>query len=149
MLIAALFFSCQKGEIYYNFYELDKQEWKQKDTLFFDVDSTSFELNIPYAVSLELVNNTNYPYQNIHFFVQHDLGDDFAYYLPPEGFLLTDEFGKWLGSGFGSTYQKSLPLGKIVFRERHNYRIKVEHAMRDEPLIGIEKVGLKICKGNN
>ncbi|MDR1092504.1 MAG: gliding motility lipoprotein GldH [Prevotella sp.] len=37
-------------------------------------------------------------------------------------------------------------MDDIVFKEKRNYRIKIEHGMQDEPLMGIEKLGVKISK---
>jgi len=144
VLLILINISCEKQEIYYHFHEFKNAEWQQKDTLVFDIDSTLFDLNKPYNLSIEVSNNVNYPYQNIWFFMQSNIDADSIYTDASKEFQLADEFGKWNGSGFGSIYQSSLPFGKITFKERRNHRIKLEHGMRDEPLKGIEKVGIKI-----
>lgn len=136
--------SCNDKEIYYHFYELKDAEWPMTDTLVFDIDSASFELNKPYKLSIELTNNVDYPYQNLWFFVQENTKNDSVPVNIEKEFQLADEFGKWYGSGFGSLYQISLPLDDITFREKQNYQIKLLHGMRDQRLQGIEKVGLKI-----
>ncbi len=146
VFLAFTYISCNDQEIYYNFHELKKAEWAQNDTLFFDIDSTLFELNTPYEMSIEVTNNVNYPYQNIWFFVQTNLESDSTFSDVSKEYLLADKFGKWSGSGFGSLYQLSLPMNDIVFNEKRNYRIKIEHGMQDDPLIGIEKLGVKISK---
>jgi gliding motility-associated lipoprotein GldH len=146
VFLAIAYTSCDHREIYYNFRELKNTEWAQNDTLFFDIDSTLFELNRPYRMSIEVTNNVNYPYQNIWFFVQMNLENDSTFSNISKEYLLADEFGKWKGSGFGSLYQLSLPMDDIVFKEKRNYRVKIEHGMQDEPLTGIEKLGIKISK---
>jgi gliding motility-associated lipoprotein GldH len=138
--------SCDKQEIYYRFHELKNGEWAQNDTLVFEIDSTLFELNKPYNLTIEVANNVNYPYRNIWFFVQSNIERDTIYTDTFKEFLLADEFGKWKGSGFGSLFQSSLPFAEVTFREKRNYRIKLEHGMRDQPLAGIEKVGIRITK---
>lgn len=135
--------SCDKQEIYYRFHEVKNTEWAQDDTLVFDIDSTLFEVNVPYKLSLEITNNVNYPYQNIWFFVQSNINDT-VFAEQSKEYLLADEFGKWKGSGFGSLFQSSLPLDNIIFKEKKNYQIKLEHGMRDASLKGVEKVGVKI-----
>ena len=145
-LLLLINISCDKQEIYYHFHELKNAEWQQKDTLIFDIDSTLIELDKPYSLSIEVSNNVNYPYQNIWFFTQSNIETDSIYTDISKEFQLADEFGKWHGSGFGSIYQSSLNFGKITFKEKRNYRIKLEHGMRDEPLKGIEKVGIKISQ---
>ncbi|NDV95540.1 gliding motility lipoprotein GldH [Dysgonomonas sp. 521] len=138
--------SCDEQEIYSRFHELKNAEWAQNDTLVFDIDSTLFELDRPYSLTIELTNNVNYPYQNIWFFVQSDFESDTIYADTSREFLLADEFGKWKGSGFGSLYQSSLPFAEITFKEKRNYRVKLEQGMRDQPLAGIERVGIRITK---
>lgn len=146
VFMAFAYSSCDHREVYYNFHEFKKAEWAQSDTLFFDIDSTLFELNTTYRMSIEVTNNVNYPYQNIWFFVQTNLENDSTFSDVSKEYLLADKFGKWRGSGFGSLYQLSLPMDDVVFKEKRNYRIKIEHGMQDEPLIGIEKLGIKISK---
>ena len=146
VFLAFAYSSCNHQEIYYNFHELKNSEWAQNDTLFFEIDSTLFELNKPYRMSIEVTNNVNYPYQNIWFFVQTNLESDSIFGNVSKEYLLADKFGKWNGAGFGSLYQLSLPMDDVVFKEKRNYRIKIEHGMQDEPLIGIEKLGVKISK---
>ncbi|MBD8389513.1 gliding motility lipoprotein GldH [Dysgonomonas sp. BGC7] len=146
LLVSLMNISCNKQEVYYHFHEIKDAKWQQKDTLTFDVDSTAITPNTLYSVAIEVSNNVNYPYQNIWFFVQHNFTADSTYTEISREYKLADEFGKWQGSGFGTLYQVSFPLTDIVFREKKNYRIKIEHGMRDEPLNGIEKIGIKISK---
>lgn len=129
-------------------------KWAQNDTLRFSIDTTMFkvdsvlfETNIPYTLSIEVTNNVNYPYRNIWFFIQANIDSDSIYTEQSKEFQLADIEGKWLGSGFGSLFQSSfLVFDNISFSEKRNYYIKVEHGMRDEPLAGIEKVGIKLSK---
>ena len=146
MLLILINISCDKQEIYYHFHELKDEVWAQNDTLVFDIDSTLFELNKPYDLTIEVTNSVNYPYQNIWIFVQSNIDADSVFVDTSKEFLLADKLGKWQGSGFGTLYQSSLPFGEITFKEKRNYRIKIEHGMRDQTLSGIEKVGIKISK---
>lgn len=138
--------SCQKEEVYSHFYEIKDARWVQTDTLVFEINSTLFELDTPYNLSLEVTNNVNYPYRNIWFFIQDDIKNinDSTLTSRSEEYQLADEFGRWFGDGFGTLYQSSFPLGTVTFRERKDYYIKVEHGMRDESLEGIEKIGIRI-----
>lgn len=144
LLMLIINISCDNKEIYYRFHELKNAEWKQNDTLFFDIDSTLFEVNKPYNVGIDVTNNVNYPYRNIWFFIQHNITTDSIPVKFSEESVLADEFGRWEGSGFGTLYQTSLPTERLIFPKRCNYRVKIVHGMRDEPLIGIEKIGLRI-----
>lgn len=134
--------------MYYSFQELDKGKWSQSDTLCFDIDSASVILNTPVYCNIELVNNTDYLYQNIWLYIQDDFSGETS--VNEKQYELCDEYGKWYGSGFGSLYQLGLSYKReIVFRERKNYRIRIIQGMRDEPLVGIEKVGIKLAISPN
>lgn len=146
MLLTLINISCDKQEIYCHFHELKGEAWAQNDTLVFDIDSTLFELNRPYNLTIEVTNSVSYRYQNIWFFVQSNIDADSVFVDTSKEFLLADKLGKWQGSGFGTLYQSSLSFGEITFKEKRNYRIKIEHGMRDQTLSGIEKVGIKISK---
>jgi len=145
VLLCIISISCQEQGIYYDFHQIKEAEWAQNDTLIFEIDSASFEINKPYSLSIEVTNNVNYPYRNIWFFSQTNIENDSVFTEVSTEYQLADIEGKWLGSGFGTLYQSSLPLtDNIVFREKRNYCIKLEHGMRDEILPGIEKVGIKL-----
>lgn len=140
-----LFVSCDSDEIYFNFRELESSEWSKSDTLCFDIDSSSIVLNKPVRFDIELANNSDYPYQNIWLHIQDNFSNDSVYTTLEKQYGLCDEYGKWYGSGFGSLYQLSLEYRKnILFKEKRNYRVKIIQGMRDEPLTGIEKIGIKL-----
>lgn len=146
-LICAIGFACGEEGTYYQFKEIKNAEWLQGDTLIFEIDSTEIELNIPYSVSIEITNNNHYPYRNFWCFVEDNIQNDSIYEKTSLEFVLADELGKWNGSGFGALYQSSFSLKEqIRFGENRNYKIKILQGMRDEPLAGIEKIGINIFK---
>lgn len=153
-LIFLCLISCSKQDTYFHIHEIKDAKWAQNDTLrvtidtvMLRLDSVLFEANMPYTLSLEVTNNVSYPYRNIWFFIQSNFNSDSTYTTESKEYQLADIEGKWLGAGFGSLYQSSFPVAdNIYFNEKRNYYIKIEHGMRDEPLIGIEKVGLKLSK---
>lgn len=148
LLIGIICLSCQQQETYYHFHELKDAKWSKSDTLYFDIDSNSVHLNTPLDLHVELINNSDYPYQNIWLFFQNNIEQD-STRITEKQYLLADNTGKWNGSGFGSSYQTSfIYLKNIIFTEKRNYRFKIIQGMRDEPLNGIEKVGLKISFPN-
>lgn len=102
---------------------------------------------MPYILSLEVTNNVNYPYKNIWFFTQNDIENDSIFTQLSKEIPLASDLGKWLGSGFGTLYQSSFVINNnIIFKEKRNYSIKIEHGMKDELLNGIEKIGIKLYK---
>ena len=55
-----------------------------------------------------------------------------------------DKEGKWNGTGWGSLFQSTLPIGSAIVRHPGNYTFKITHGMQDELLKGINDVGVKI-----
>jgi len=144
IVISTICYSCSNEEVYYSFFELKKSEWTKSDTMYFNVDSVLLKNDVPYTVSIEIVNNADYPYQNIWFFINDNINNP-IFDTTAVQYMLADKFGRWHGSGFGSTYQLSLHYKDTVFfKEKRDYCIKIVHGMRDEPLKGIEKIGIRI-----
>lgn len=148
LLVCLIFISCDHKEVYYHFHEIKDGKWAQYDTLVFEIDSASIELNAVYNIAIEVTNNNDYPYRNLWCFIEDNISSDSIVDKTNIELILANEFGKWKGSGFGALYQSSIQLkDKISFKERRNYRICILQGMRDEPLTGIERVGIKISKG--
>lgn len=144
LMIVFVCLSCEKRETYYHFSELKDASWSKLDTLYFDIDSLSVIPDTPFDITIVLVNNSDYPYQNIWLYA-FDNFEDSIFSFEEKQYELADKLGKWHGSGFGSLYQLPLPYKKdVIFKAKRNYQLKIVHGMRDEPLLGIEKIGVKI-----
>lgn len=149
LIIGLVCLSCEKREAYYHFSELKDTGWSKFDTLYFDIDTMSVIPNVPLDITIELANNSDYPYQNIWLYVSDNFEGN-TFNLEEKQYELADKLGKWHGSGFGSLYQLSLMYKKgVVLREKRNYQLKIVHGMRNEPLLGIEKIGVKIANTQN
>jgi gliding motility-associated lipoprotein GldH len=60
-------------------------------------------------------------------------------------FALAEANGKWLGSSAGRLHQITLPyLRHVRFDSGKTVRFTIRQAMTDNPLKGIEKVGIRI-----
>lgn len=140
--------SCgEQNIVYSNFHELKNAEWDQNDTICLEIDSSFFEIDTPYVLSVEVTNNVNYPYKNLWIFTQDNIDNDSVFTSLSKEVSLANDFGKWLGSGFGTLYQSSFIINEnTIFKEKCHYTIKIEHGMKDKTLKGIEKVGITLSK---
>ncbi len=147
LLGAALLFialSCNRGEVYYKFSPIPKNEWSKHHEVTFLIDSSSNIADKNYRLSLELVHNISYQYKNLFLLIDHTLQDSILWQDTVEC-VLVDGAGRWQGSGNGATRQLSVPFS-TTFRidtALHN-EINIRHAMQDLQLKGIEKIGLRI-----
>ena len=137
------FFSCGKGIVFSEFQSVPDKMWDKHSDFFFrfDLDDAS----IRYDISLQLRNNTFYPYQNlwILFEVLHSTEITAKDTLE---YKLADSLGKWTGNGI-TLFQNKLPLRtNYYFPDTGTYIINIRHSMHDDWLKGIENIGLIIEK---
>jgi gliding motility-associated lipoprotein GldH len=148
-LFAILFLSCNGGEIFYRFHHISQGQWRTNDMAVFTMDSLDFRQDKKYIISIELSVNSTYPYRDLWLIVEHNLTDSVFRRDTVQTFLV-DEFGKRLGSGIGGLRQLSMPfLLNIVPDTAQVYEVIIKHGMRDNPLRGIEKVGVKVVEKRN
>lgn len=146
LLLTLLGSSCGEREAYYQFRELKNGDWAIDETLFFEIDSTALQPNVPYDISIELTNNMDYPYRNLWISMKVVEEDSIATEKDKE-FILADKYAKWLGAGFASLFQTSHAVNKgLVLDKRKNFKVYINHKMQDQKLHGIEKIGIKIKK---
>lgn len=146
-LVVALFSSCVGNETYYRSENVKNGFWYNTDTLTFVIDTTKFVVGSTYEIRIETANTAHYPYQNLWLFIQNDLQAKSNFRQDTVQVKLADEFGKWYGSGFSAFYQlSSVYKQNVVFSQKRNYTFRIVQGMRDEPLEGLERVGLKMTK---
>ena len=92
-------------------------------------------------------NNNDYLYANIFFFV--DIEDPSGLHqVDTLQYILAAPDGKWLGSGVGEIKFNLLKLKEKEIMQPGLYKYKIVHGMRDDVLIGIEDIGLRIERSN-
>ncbi|MBV7440358.1 gliding motility lipoprotein GldH [Weeksellaceae bacterium TAE3-ERU29] len=135
---------CESSNNYYQKEVLLSNQWQADSAVTFDVPVKSPKEN--YDIFMILRNNNEYPYSNIYFFTE---------FISPTGNKIIDTLeyqlaysnGKWIGSGMSDIKQNTL-----VYKENINlpdtgtYKLRIKQAMRENPLIGIEDIGLIIEK---
>lgn len=92
----------------------------------------------------EIVNNSQYAYQNIWLYVQQNITDS-VFVSDTIEINLTDSNGKWLGKGSTGLYQLSIPYKtSVALDSTRAYLIRIRHGMRGNSIKGIEKVGVLV-----
>lgn len=147
ILLCAALSACSGNDTYHQFQDVKTTGWSKNDTLDFLVDTTTVTAGTAYDIQVEIVNNNQFPYQNLWLFVRSNVAGEKTFEQDTIQIKLADIYGKWLGSGFGSSYQLAIPLKtRIVFPQKRNYKFQIVQGMRDEPLQGIEKAGVHISR---
>lgn len=122
-----------------------------------EIDSGGWEKSKPATFSVHIDNNkagfnsfviirhsTLYKYNNLWLFI-HICDPNGNKKTDTVECILSDNSGKWYGSGLGDF--KSLKLSyrqNVTFPDTGIYMFSIEHAMRDEPLEYISDVGLTL-----
>ena len=147
MLCIFLFLvSCDTNKVFDLYKEVDDNGWKSSDTIFFEFELHPYE-NVLYNTLIGLRNNNDYLYANIFFFI--DLEDPIGiHHIDTLQYILANPDGKWLGSGVSEIKFNLFQFKENEIMQPGLYKYKIVHGMRDDVLIGIEDIGLRIEKSN-
>lgn len=141
--------SCSKGEMYYRYHHVQHGKWHRDSSLLFAIDPVALQPGRPYGLSIELSFNNAYPYQDLWLLVEHNLTTS-PFHADTLHVKVADERGRWLGTGVGGLHQLSIAYPHVVRPTTRDsttgYRVTVAHYMDDNPLKGVEKVGLKLVQ---
>lgn len=141
--------SCSREEVCYRFRHIDGGKWHCDSVLLFGVDSLPIADNQLVQVSLEISSNHAYPYRNLWLQIEHNLTDT-LFHTDTLQVMLADESGHWRGSSAGGLCQLSVPwLASFKPDGAVTGEIRISHLMTDDPLPGIEKVGVKMVVADN
>lgn len=147
MLQVALLFlgACETNTVYHSYQHIPSEGWAKSDTLFF---TFTIKDSIPlYRFIIEVRNDEKYPYQDLYLFInRRNTMDSTLYVTDTVRCSLTDEQGKWRGTGLGSVYQSALPYMVIPSVRPGEYTIKISHGMEDQILKGVSDIGIQIEK---
>ncbi len=142
--IIVLFISCDKNQIYDKFQPIPKLGWNKDSVIVFDISVTDTLQNQNLYINVR--NDVKYKYSNLWLFVEiiqpgsSELTDTFE-------ITLADQSGKWLGDGFGGLKtRKAIYKRNIYFPVSGNYRINIQHGMREDILNGITNIGVRLEK---
>jgi len=142
MLVILGLGACDANRIYESNVGIPVEGWRHAELARFEVEiaDTLQACNI----YINVRNNSDYKYMDFWLFVN---------VYSPMGLMerdtvkimLADHRGKWLGHGLGNKFDTRRVFRKDVrFPMSGKYIFEYEQGMRDEPLMGIEDIGLRI-----
>ncbi|MEO6304415.1 MAG: gliding motility lipoprotein GldH [Bacteroidia bacterium] len=136
--------SCNSDVVYSKYQNFAENEWHVKDKAVFDIEiKDTVTLN---NISLMVRHADAYPYRNLFVFVTTKYPDGKTLTDTME-VILSDEKGKWQGSGAGDIFDFKVPIKKNVrFPLAGKYQFSFEQGMRVDPLPLIMDFGFEIEK---
>jgi gliding motility-associated lipoprotein GldH len=142
MAVFAIFQSCNSDVVVDTFEEIPNQNWTYTKPIKAKLNVTDHSK--AYQINVQFRHTLDYKYANV-WLRFHIIGPDKKAIIERQEFQLALPNGEWLGKGSGSLYSYELVFkDNYKFNQNGNYTIMVEQNMRDNPLAGVNDVGLKI-----
>lgn len=142
LLVVVFFSACDQKRVFESYDTLKEDAWyiNQRPSYFVDISDTSSE----HTIYFNIRHTGKYKYSNLFvlFTIQ---GPNAKAETQRLEFKLAEADGKWLGSGLGDIYSNQIKIMENVkFPRKGVYSFTLEQNMRDNPLLGIEDVGVRI-----
>ena len=138
-----LFASCTQLDVYEKNTVIPNYQWQSSypsKGSFAIADTAS-----PYNIFLVLRHNDAYRYNNIWLNIGLQEPGDSMHYQKLDLQLATDAEG-WQGSGMNDIWEVRKLLGLRQFKQKGTYSFSITQIMRDNPLLNIMSVGLRVEK---
>lgn len=144
LFVAIVFSACDQNRVFESYQNIKDDSWyiNQKPSFYLDITDTVSEHNVYFNVR----HTGLYKYSNLFilFTIQGPKAKAETQRLE---FKLAEADGKWLGSGLGDIYSNQIKvMEKIKFPRKGVYSFTIEQNMRDNPLVGIEDIGVRVEK---
>jgi gliding motility-associated lipoprotein GldH len=137
-----LFAACTTPATFEKIVKLDNDQWPKDSAVNISVPITD-TVGV-YAIILDLRNNNDYPFRNIHLFVDVVSPSGVAACDTVE-YELSDLQGKWFGKRGSYWIDHRLAYRPMVmFPDTGHYAFGIRHGMRADTLHGIGAVGLRL-----
>lgn len=135
--------SCTSIDLYEKNVSLPGYEWKSSNKPEFSFtikDTAAF-----YQVYFVIRHNEKYNYNNIWINLYSRPPGDTLHKAAYELQLATNEKG-WLASGMDDVYEHRVKLTDAIKLKGGEYKFRLENIMREDPLLNVMNVGLRVEK---
>ena len=124
--------SCHDGTLYHSYQPVNSTGWEQDDTLLYICPQAWHASSCQLEIGIR--HKDSYKYRDIWLTINTD-----SVHL-----YLADSIGNWQGNGIGDTRQWSAPIHLEMLKQDSIRELRITHIMQDNPLKGIEHVGIRI-----
>lgn len=147
ILFFVSFFSCNNNYIFEDYYHFPDEEWMSNNTanFSFSIDDAS----VSYDLYFKIRHTNEYAKANLWVFINTFVNGELIKKDTLEC-LLAEPNGKWIGAGFGGTYESTHSIkSSYKFPDTSKISVQIEHAMRTEKLLGVKAMGFFIERKKN
>lgn len=143
-LLLLLLIACSTSTCFDKSEQIPNRSWEYENVLTFDINT--IEPEVQYDMYINLRHSKKYNYSNI-FLKVHESQEGFIDTTQRIEIRLAELDGKWIGNSAGDLYtHQYLYKENISFRDTSLYKIEIEQNMRQNPLMHITDVGIRLVK---
>ena len=144
ILVLTVFSSCDRNLIFEKYQPISENGWHKDSLAIFNIPVTDTLQN--HNLYINIRNDIEYKYSNLWLFIEINQPGEIGIADTLE-LILADPKGKWLGDGFGGIKTRQVKYkGGVFFPVSGEYKINIQHGMRDELLEGITDIGFRVEK---
>lgn len=135
--------ACDTNRVYEKNEDIDQQEWLSTDSLYFDFEISD---DAPKNVYLNFRHRFGFNWRNVWINLKMQLPND-SIYVMPVNIPLSQPDGQWYGDCSGDVCLMQYPLEDFTsysFADTGIYHITLYHDMREDPLLEVLSVGLRV-----
>lgn len=136
------------GRDYSSWSQIPSEGWLYTDTMSLLPVDTSLTDNDSIvsgaAIKVALRHSNDYPFSNLWLELTYH-SDNGRMMRDTLDMRLADVYGRWLGSGFGASYQQELTVSPSAVVDVTR-PLLLRHIMRVDTLRGIEQVGIEVVR---
>lgn len=142
LTILCIFFACKTDKFYEEYKTLDPSGWNKDSCAVFSFKIDKTFLN--YNLYINVRNRGDYANSNLWLFVDI-IAPDYTCIHDTVEYQLALPNGKWVGKGTGGIFFNQFPFREnVFFPMAGTYTISIRHAMRNDPLTGINDIGFGV-----
>lgn len=143
LIVSLLLVGCQGDIVYTTFKSLPLVGWEADSSLCYNPVITDSVAD--YQMLITIRHTDAYPYQNLWLFVDIEK-DSIQITRDTIECYMANERGEWLGGGLTVRELPLLYSADYQFASSGEYHISITQGMRNDTLIGIKEVGVKIIR---
>lgn len=135
--------SCQEMPFYDKNTIIPEQRWDHKFTPDFPIDVKEKGI---YNIYINLRHTSYYPFSNFNFML-FEKGISTPESSHKYELKLAEPDGRWIGTSAGNLYDHSVLIKEnYLFPDTGKYIFKIKQNMNEDPLKGINDIGIRIIK---
>jgi gliding motility-associated lipoprotein GldH len=143
LIVSLLLVGCQGDIVYTVFKSLPNVGWEADSSLCYQPVITDSVAD--YQMLITIRHTDAYPYQNLWLFVDIEQ-DSLLLTRDTIECYMANERGEWLGGGLTVHELPLLYSENYRFANSGEYQISITQGMREDTLVGIKEVGVKIIR---